>query len=202
MNELQVRVDYDNAVWVAIDPRGQEPAEWAIKDATLCWQEVGVAEPGPDEVSSLATLLLGVHREVTALAERTGLDISGFLHLPSPERSGALALLTFADADGQVFDRDDLAMLAGAGEPDLVEPPTVTELTTSLGPGVRVRALTRTTERKGLRKVETVTASVGIAWWVPDTDLVVKLQLTSDDLEQVVRAEVDFDRLAEAVNRQ
>lgn len=202
MTEPQVLIAYDKHVWVALDPRSQEPEEWAVEDATLCWQEAGVADPDADQVNPLATLLLTVYRQIEGVAERTGLEVTGFLHLPSPVQSGALATLTFADAEGEVFDRDDLAALAGAGAPDLVEPPVVTEVTTSLGTGMRVRALGRTTQRKGLRRLETVTASLGVAWWVPDVDLVVKLQLCSEDLEDVVRAEADFDRLAEAVIRQ
>ena len=201
MTDLQVRIAYDTDVWVALDPRGQEAEDWAVADATLCWNEAGIAEPDPGQVSALSTLLYGVYREVQALAAGTDLEITGFLHLPSPDNSGAVALLTFADDDG-VFDRDDLAAIAGVGADDLVEPAAVSDVTTSLGSGIRVRSLSRLVERQGLRRVETVIAGLAYAWWLPEVDAVVKLQLSSQDLEDVVRAESDFDALAQALLRE
>lgn len=202
MTEPQVRIAYDQTTWVALDPGDLDPEDWAVTEATLCWQEAGVAEPAAEQVTHLATVLLAGQGRVADLARRADLDMTGFLHLPSPTAVGPVAVLTFADADGEVLGSDDLQALAGARAADLVEPAQVSELVTSLGAGVRVRSLTRATERHGLRKVETVTANLQCVWWVPDADVVVKLQVSTGDLDVLVAMSDDFDALAQSILRE
>lgn len=184
--------EFDADTWVMLDPGDADPQDWAVAEADLLLEETGTP-PDAEEITQLSTVLLAAHESADHLA--------GFvlLHLPHPYGdAGPLAHLTAMDAcDGSP---QAMRVLAGAEDPDLIEPAVVESFETPLGEALRcLRYAASRSSLVGLGGAEPVTMILTYLWHLPEHDADLRMTCASNDLGALTAILDDVDALARAV---
>ena len=189
-------VDVDRAVlttltWVPCMPdfpEGEDRESWAAESAALWWTVPGV-EHEKDQVTTLASMLSAIHKDIYA----AGHSHMAFIHLPDPRLLPLPVQLGIWAMRG---DRDEqLRLLVNADDEIAVEKPILEEFTTGrLGAGLRCLRYRRSGEDGS-----EINGYLDYAWRSERYETDLRLFTFSWGLDRLQRAIPDVDELARAI---
>jgi len=190
-------VDVDRAVlttltWVPCMPgfpEGENRESWAAESAALWWNVSGV-EHENDQVTTLASMLSAIHKDIYA----AGHSHMAFIHLPDPRLLPLPVQLGIWAMQG---DRDEqLRLLVNADDETAVEKPILEEFTTDrLGTGLRCLRY-----RRGGEDGSEINGYLDYAWRSEQYETDLRLFTFSWGLDRLQRAIPDIDELARAIS--
>lgn len=183
-------VDYNQSVWIFLDPADKSPEQWAKDEAVLCWQETGL-EVTKVEVDHLAAVLLTAYK---SLEHRSGFK---FIHMPQPPQPGPVALVTAFDKE---VDMTELEKTALDPTGNVGQPPKVTWVETPLGKGLRSHRNHALIEKESWFKPDTTSnfSQITFVWERPESNTQIMLECIGTP-EEIQLCLADIDALAQSV---
>jgi hypothetical protein len=187
-------VDFDHGVWIELpfvwgEDTWPDHRDWARELAEASWQDSGLT-PGEFDVDNLA-LTLAMFAEKLPPGELPAHHV--YLHLPDPGMMPLQVGLGVWDAEGER--EAALRHLAGADDPDAVEPPIVEEFSTPhLGSGLRILRYCPLDPGTGA-----LYAALDYAWRVEEHATDVRLFASCPDVGRLLQAIDDIDELARGI---
>jgi len=187
---VSLEIDYDPSVWLEVDLQA-DLDEWSVQTAHRCFEESAI-DASDRQLTILATQL---YELVSRLTEAGGFGMA-LIHLRYPEEGPLTAALIGATEGAGDGSETSLRALAGADDPDLIEPPDIQWIETRLGVAMRVWRYA-THPQRGRSGVY---AALTYVWHLPQYDTNIRLTTSSFELGELTLAVEDIDELAHGVS--
>lgn len=199
-----LNVPYYDGDWLLLELT-DDTEQHVVDLAQKRWADAG-NPPDADAVTLLATQLLEMTKQIFSYYLHE-LDILPTVLVYNPIEDPRLTVgpvLIVADFEEALSGgEDELRRLAGADDPDAVEPPDVTWVETPLGAGVRVKRFSREAPEKtrfGRLTPGPVFLALSYAWNLPEPDGAVRLVFSGSDIAEVASLIGAVDKIAQEMS--